>query len=214
MHADERRPGADDRGHRLDPRRGRRRSQGRPVLTTVYDKLGRAATVTEPAGFVYDSTGQTATTGGTSTAKRRQADGQHLRRLRRPDPGRAGEDADELELHLPLLRQGRPAARDGRRAGVPHDPHVRRGGQPHERRGARQCAHAGGWTQTSYGTPTASADNRVNQLQLRHARPQDRRETRFQILVSVGNVSSRADVTTTYGYDAVGNLTRTTDGLS
>ncbi len=183
------------------------------VVTTTYDKLGRAATVSEPAAYVYDSTGQTATTSGQSAtaAKTTLSQWNAFGELVRTREQRT--DAVSVDTYHYWDKAGREVGTVDALGYLTQREYDAVGNLVKQVEWATAFA-PGKWGLVSYtGLPTASADDRIttwtwDRLNRKTA------QTRVQIRVGTrdGN-EARADVTTTWGYDAVGNLTRTTDAL-
>lgn len=178
------------------------------LLTTAYDRLGRAATVTEPQSFVFDATSQTAASAGKQTVNTWNAFGELVKVAQSLTPttwvntfhyfDRVGREVAVVDAMGYVTTRTFDAVGNVLSV-IEH----------------ATALGSGTWNATTYGTPAANAKDRktdyaYDRLNRKVA------ETRIGVTYSdAANGTSRTgNLQTTYGYDAVGNLTRTTDALS
>lgn len=74
-----------------------------------------------------------------------------------------------------------------------------------------RCGRRGGIA--PIGDPDSLNDRRVLTSYDRNNRKVSETRVAVEVSTSSAGISTHADLTTTFGYDAVGNLTRTTDAL-
>jgi YD repeat-containing protein len=180
------------------------------TITTTYDKLGRAATVTQPAAFVYDSTGETATTMGTSTAlaaaqtaNTYNAFGELTR------VGQQKTAAAWLYTYNYYDNVGNQTATIDPAGNLTTKSYDAVGNLIGQTEYATALA-AGSWSFASPVPPVSLMDDRTTVYTYDLANRKTG-ETRQHVVSGAANL--RSDVSTSYGYDALGNLTKTTDAL-
>ena len=170
------------------------------LLTTRYDALGRAVEVTEPEAFNYDSaTGQYSVAGKT-TRHTYNAYGDLIQtRVLGSSP------ADSRFYYDRLGRQTASVDALGYVTERAYDA----AGNLVSNTEFSTRAEAGSWSATAYARPTRHTDDRVTTYTYDQANRKTS-ETRVAARLNEGT-GGTADLVTRYGYDAVGNLTRTTD---
>jgi YD repeat-containing protein len=187
---------------------------GDRTITTTYDALNRITQVVQPAAFNYDpdaalAANQTFSAGAT-TKSVYNAFGQvvQVQTLKNAPTNTFITTATNY-----YDRDGNQTATVdalGFLTALAYDAE----GNLVDKKEFAQALAAGTWSIAGFTAPTADANDR----ETRYAYDRDNRkisETRANIEFSTAadGTSTRGDVTTTYGYDAVGNLTRTTDAL-
>ena len=182
------------------------------VLRTTYDRAGRVTEVIEPTAFTYDSSAAAA-------AARKDA-GKTTRNVYNT----FGQLVQAKVLQNPYLdtwaavsthyfdRAGRETATVDALGYLTTKAYDRIGNLTRVTEHATALA-AGSWTVSGFGTaPAASPDNRrVDYAYDRANRKTSETRVDVEYSTAADGTSTRGNLTTTYGYDAVGNLTRTTD---
>ncbi len=190
------------------------------VITTVYDALGRAKTVTQPQAWVFnswvfndDGRSYLAASVVESTY---DAFGQRVRTAVLADQGvEPGSDVWAITTHYFDGRGQETASVDA--LGYVTTQEYDAAGNVVSR--TEYANKSPGWTLTSFTLPAPSGDDRTvgSTYDRGNRKVSDTREnveySRDDDLAADGPEIIRGDLTTTYGYDAVGNLTRTTQDL-
>lgn len=182
-------------------------------LTTTWDRLGRATEVRETAGFTYDSSAaagsQTSTTTSSTTQTVYNAFGNAVQVKRLQN---AATSAWVSTFHY-FDQAGRETATVDALRYLTTRSFDALGNQLSLTEYA--TALTGTPTTAGYGSaPATSLNDRVTEYTWDRANRKTA-ETRRDVEYSAGSngTSTRGHLTTSYGYDAVGNLTQTTDAL-
>ncbi len=184
------------------------------LLATRFDALGRAIEVKEPGAYSYDSSRATLSVPGTyeaavgkTTTNTYNAFGEGVL------TSVGGGGIAPVKTYAYFDKLGRKTAIVDALGYVTQHGYDEAGNLVSTKEFAT-AARAGSWSLTSAApTPTSSADDRTTVW----AYDRNNRkisETRVGVAYSAGgDATVTGNVVTTYGYDAVGNLTRTTDAL-
>ncbi|RKP48432.1 LysM peptidoglycan-binding domain-containing protein [Trinickia fusca] len=180
------------------------------LLTTSYDRLGRAVQVVEPTAYNYDSSapaGQQYFSAGKTTKTEYNAFGQVVRTsvLKNALTNVWTANVSYYDLG------GRQIATVDAMGNLTASSYDAAGNLTAQTEYATAIA-AGSWSLTGYTLPTANAADRTTQYGYDRL---DRKisETRLNVQYSdtANGNSTTGNLTTTYGYDALGNQTRATD---
>lgn len=184
------------------------------LLTTRFDALGRAIEVKEPVAYSYDSSRATLTVPGTyeaavgkTTTNTYNAFGEVVL------TSVGGGGIAPVKTYAYFDKLGRKTATVDALGYVTQHGYDEAGNLVSTKEFAT-AARAGSWSLTSaVPTPATSTDDRTTTW----AYDRNNRkisETRVGVAYSTGDAGTvTGNLVTTYGYDAVGNLTRTTDSL-
>jgi YD repeat-containing protein len=190
------------------------------TILTDYDRLGRAIQVTEPIAYVHDNSLASAQgfMAGKTTRNTYNTFGELAQVAQLKSAGnwtltshfydRRGQQVASVDALGYLTTQ----AFDGAGNLAVHTEYAKAAA------GWAGTGSLAGWTGTvnAGGTPPAAVADAANDRRTETAYDRNNRktsETRKNVEYSVASngTSTRGDLTTSYGYDAVGNLTRTTD---
>ncbi len=184
---------------------------GDRTVTTTYDALNRAAQIVQPQAFNYDPdapAGSQTFTAGATTKNMYNAFGQVVQVQTLKNPLTNTWINTATNYYDLRGKQSATVNALGFLTTMAYDAE----GNLVDRKEFAQAVAS--WNTASFSAPAASADDR----ETRYVYDRDDRkisETRVNVEFSTAadGTSTRGDVTTTYGYDAVGNRTRTTDAL-
>ena len=184
-------------------------SLDRAILTT-YDKLGRVVQLVEPQAFTYDSSataGAQYFSAGKTTRTTYDAFGNTVQvsQLRNAVTNTWTTTTNYFDL-----RGNQIATVDA--LGYLTERKFDASGNVVAQMEFANAIAAGGWSQSAYGKPTASADDRTTTYVFDQANRKTS-ETRANVEYSKASdgSSTRGSLTTSYTYDAVGNQTSVTD---
>jgi YD repeat-containing protein len=182
---------------------------GDRTITSTYDLLNRVTQVVEPAAFTFDSSapvGSQYFTAGKTTKNFYNAFGQVVltQALKNPLLGQWTNTATNF-----YDQRGNQSATVDALGFLTTMSYDASGNLTDQVEFAQALAS---WSTAGYSAPTPTADDR----ETRYGYDQGNRQTsqtqvNVEFSTAADGTSTRGDVTTTYGYDAVGNLTRTTD---
>jgi YD repeat-containing protein len=185
--------------------------EGDRLILTTYDRLDRAVEVVEPQAFTYDPNapvGSQYFEAGKTTRSTYNAFGQvvQLQTLRNPLTSswtltktsfydRRGNVSAEIDALGHLTTMSYDASGNTTRR-------------------VEFAQSVASWSTSGYSAPTTTLDDRETSYAFdRNNRRVSETRVNVEFSSAANGTSARGDLTTTYGYDAVGNLTRTTDAL-
>ena len=181
------------------------------TLVTTYDKLGRVATVLEPLVFTYDSTTRASATAAKKTSNTYDAFGELTQlAVSRYTPTTVLLPVASLVSYNYYDKAGNQTASVDPAGFLTLREFDAVGNVTKTTEFANALA-ARSWSATGYTAPAADKTDRTTGA-VYDGNNRKTSETRVQVEVGVaanGAPAGRADLTTTFGYDAVGNLTST-----
>lgn len=183
-------------------------SKDRALLST-YDRAGRVLETSEPAAFVYSPNGTSALRGDLAkkTVNTYDAFGQLVQAKVQRDANTWATTTHYFDL------AGRETATIDALGYLTHRVYSAMGNMTQEIQYA--TAVAAGWTTASYATPATHADDRTTTYEYdRLNRKTSESRLNVEFSTATNGTSTRGTVTTSYGYDAVGNQTVVTDANS
>ncbi|WP_459569053.1 carbohydrate-binding protein, partial [Cupriavidus sp. 8B] len=177
------------------------------AISTQYDRLGRAVQVTEPQSWVNNGNGQ-GYLAAKVTRNTYNAFGQVVQSAVMAD---TATNTWATTTHY-FDRQGQETATVDALGYVTTQAYDASGNVVRHTEYANAAA---GWTTSSLVLPTPNVDDRTTTTSYdRNNRKTGETRVGVEFSSAPDGTSTRGDVTTTYGYDAVGNLTRATDALN
>lgn len=191
---------------------------GNRVLTTTFDAMGRAVQVTEPAAYNYDSISQTTEFLGKTATNAYNAFGEVYLSSVSLTPSTSAETRSYYD------RAGRLIATLDAGGYLTTQAWDAAGNLLNRTEYAkRPTGPANAWTFGTINTSTDEVDGYDRSTDYSYDQANRKTsETRRNVLAATPAINydgsptggvNRGDVSTTYGYDAVGNLTRATDAL-
>ena len=180
---------------------------GDRLLATTFDGLGRATQIIEPSSFTYDTdTGQYVTAGKTSkNAFNAFGD------LVQTSVLKSSATNTWVSTFNYYNRLGQQTASVDALGFVTARGYDATGNLTSVTEYATATA-AGSWTLAAYAAPATSSDDRSTAYAYDKAnRRTSETRSNVEFSTAANGTSARGNVVTTYGYDALGNLTRTTD---
>jgi YD repeat-containing protein len=190
------------------------------VIRTQYDALGRTVKVVEPQVYAFDqhsTLGSRQFTAGKATETGYNAFGDAVRQSVYGEDARGARTTEASKIHFYFNERGERIAQIALADGASHLGYLSEMEYDAAGNLTRQVEYANGissWSDTTYGMPQADLSDRETHFTYDRANRKIA-EARIHVEFSNGadDSSPRGNALTTFGYDAVGNLTRSTDAL-